>query len=84
DVTCVLLHFKFAGDFKQYFTREVSVEGRLAETKRRHLQYLTALDSFSSGESLDSDISVAYQSSQQLVELGLIKTTDEFDAQNKE
>ncbi|NRA13227.1 MAG: glycosyltransferase family 2 protein, partial [Crocinitomicaceae bacterium] len=84
DVTCVLLHFKFAGDFKQCFAQEASVEGRLPYCKRRHMDYLIALENFSSGESLGSDVSVAYQSSQQLVELELIKTTDDFDAMNFE
>ena len=79
NVTCVLLHFKFAGDFENYFNEELINQTRGAECKRRHWGYLNTIEQFDDNANFISENTQAYNSSKQLIELGLISTTKEFE-----
>lgn len=80
DVTGVLLHYKLAGDFEREFARDLVVNTRMPNCKRRHWGYIQALQNLTPEDSLEGEHAVSYQSSQQLVDLGLIKTSSDFEA----
>ena len=79
DVTCVLLHFKFAGDFRSSFEQDLVENNRRAGCIRRHQSYLNALKDLSLEDSVKNNFTESYRSSQQLVDMGIITTTDEFN-----
>lgn len=80
DVSAVLLHYKLAGDFKENFANDLVENTRIARCKMRHWRYIEALKGLSEDDSFVHDNTVSYQSSQQLVELGILKTSPNFEA----
>jgi len=80
DVTGVLLHFKLAGDFTLNFAQDLVANNRLAHCKRRHWNYSQTLKMFPQDKPFFTDTTVSYHSSSQLVDIGLIKTSGEFEA----
>ncbi len=80
DISGVLLHFKLAGDFEESFKRELEVNTRSPACKRRHWGYLRAIDNFGDDESFLTEHSVKFESSQQLLELELISSSEEFES----
>jgi glycosyltransferase involved in cell wall biosynthesis len=74
DVTGVLLHFKFLEDFSARVTIEVGRKEHW-QSASEYRRYLTKLK-HGPGLSFHYDGSVAYQDSQQLVRLGLMREDD--------
>lgn len=81
DVTGVLLHFKLAGDFKKAFATDLTDNTRMPQCKRRHWGYLQSMDNLKAETDNSNKKVVLYDSSQQLVELGLIKTSTDFETE---
>ncbi len=79
DVTGVLLHFKLAGDFENAFANDLVVNTRMPQCKRRHWGYLQSLHKLAPENCNNSENAVSYRSSQQLLDLGLIKTSADFE-----
>ncbi|NPD47866.1 glycosyltransferase family 2 protein [Lentimicrobium sp. S6] len=79
DVSGVLLHYKLAGDFKKTFANDLTDNTRMPQCKRRHWGYLKSMDNLKTENDNISKKAVYYQSSQQLVKLGLIKTSEDFE-----
>jgi hypothetical protein len=80
DVSGVFLHYKLAGDFKETFTNDLTENTRIARCRMRHWRYIEALDELPEDESFIRDSTVSYQSSQQLMDLGILKTSPAFEA----
>jgi|GEM_PF-1005512 len=76
DVTGVLLHYKLVGNYKQIFSQDMELNMRTPKCRRRHWAYLQEADATSPDR--DTENVVHYKSSQQLVDLGLIHTSEEF------
>lgn len=78
DISGVLLHCKFVGNFQHYVETHVdSKEHVLASLEYRH--YLDWCNNLDPKISLLSDKSVHYQDSSQLLELGLLRTSVAFE-----
>jgi hypothetical protein len=69
-VTGVLLHFKVAGELSQWDQRGIG--DRMPLCTRRHLQYARELAALDADVSLIGPATVRYETSRQLIELGLI------------
>jgi len=82
DVGGVLLHYKLAGDFKETFTNDLTDNTRIARCKMRHWRYIEALEELPEDASFIHYSTVSYESSQQLVDLGILNTTPAFEAGN--
>jgi len=80
DVTGVFLHFKLAGDFEETFVNDLTDNSRIARCQMRHWKYIEALKDLPEGESFVSEQTVSFQSSQQLVDLGILNTSASFEA----
>ncbi len=79
DVTCALLHFKLAGDFRATFEQDVRNNHRRPHCTRRHLAYLAALDRLSTAHpDLTDGTTVRYRSTRTLVEHGIISAPRGF------
>lgn len=72
DVTCVLLHFKMAGEYASYFSNEVANKGRGSHCNRRHANYLEKLMDFEVYKATCPDKFTRFESSNQLLKLGLL------------
>lgn len=79
DVSGVLLHYKLSGDFKNTFAADLTNNTRMPQCKRRHWGYLKSMDNLKAENDNSNEKAVLYQSSQQLVKLGLIKTSVDFE-----
>jgi hypothetical protein len=75
DVTAVLLHYKMAGDTNQIFSQDLELNNRMPRCRRRHWAYLQQNPK---NMIAVSENTIHYKSSQQLIELGLINTSEEF------
>ena len=80
DITGVLLHFKLAGDFKHTLAQDSIINNRMPHCKSRHLQYAQAFQNLTSNTSYIGENTHAYESSEQLLGLGLIQTSSEFES----
>lgn len=80
NISSCLLHFKFIGDFYQKSFNEVQRKEHWAggiEYKRYAQFYDTIIDE--NFDFTDLEKTTKYQNSKQLIDLGLIKTSDEWD-----
>lgn len=75
DVTCALLHFKMAGEYGSYFSYEVANKGRGSHCNRRHAVYLEKLAEFEAYKDTHKDKFTRFESSDQLLKLGLLTTS---------
>jgi hypothetical protein len=82
DVSGVLLHYKLAGNFKETFTNDLAENARIANCRMRHWRYIEALNELPEEESFIHDSTLSYRSSQQLIDLGILKTSPSFEAGN--
>jgi hypothetical protein len=80
DVTGLSRLFKLAGDFEHALKQELVANTRVSSCKRRHWGYLQALEELPTGESFVDAHAVPYLSSQQLLDLDIIKTATDFEA----
>lgn len=78
DVTGILLHFKLAGNYRETFLADAGENTRIPECKRRHAAYAKGLSQWGDRPQLSSDATLRYSSSEQLLELGLLKSSPEF------
>lgn len=78
DITTAVLHFKFIGDAQSYFQTELKRKQH-ADGALRYRQYEQWFDKQQGFEINKLAKTTKYQNSQQLVELGLIKTSDAWD-----
>lgn len=78
DVTCALLHFKLAGDYASYFSNEVASKGRGKSCNRRHTTYLEKLTDFEIYKETHKDKFTRFESSGQLLKLGLLTTSPDL------
>ena len=76
DVTGVLLHFKMAGSAEEWSLSGIG--DRNPGCVRRHLSYVNAVQSSDEDTSFMSEATVRYESSRQLVSLGLSQCPDDF------
>jgi tetratricopeptide (TPR) repeat protein len=76
DVTGVLLHFKMAGDLAQGSLSGIG--SRSPMNIRRHLGYSKELQAMDEGRAFVGASTVRYESSRQLVAIGLIECPDDF------
>ena len=74
----VLLHFKLAGDFKEIFKADLANNTRIPGCKIRHQKYLQAMEAGHPFDNLDPQQVIQFESSTQLLDLGLIQTNKEF------
>ncbi len=78
DVSGVLLHFKFAGDFKSNLESDLKNNTRIPHCNMRHRSYLENLNSLEPGFLRANESLERYKSSEQLVRLGVIQKTADF------
>lgn len=76
DVSAVLLHYKFVGDFAQYVKAVVKAESFWMDS-REYKQYLRAIE-VHPGLSLYSETASELQAVEQLVEQGFLIASDSF------
>ena len=76
DVTGVLLHFKMAGSADQWSLSGIG--DRNPGCVRRHLSYANEIQSLDEDVSFINAATVRYESSRQLVSLGLVQCPDDF------
>jgi len=74
DVTAVLMHYKMAGDFTAHLASEIERKKRAAPCLQRHIKYMDVYKSLDKRELLNDRSTVRFHSSEQLIELGLIKS----------
>ena len=77
DVTGVVLHYKFVGDIEQKIDTEIQRKEYGGGAYKYH-QYQNYFSNLSNTQSFLSECSVKYQSSNQLNELNLIKTSPDY------
>lgn len=78
DITAVLLHFKMAGGLDKQFIAESTFRNRQPHCQRRHLDYGKTLQGLDENRALTNNLTERYQSSLQLVRLGLIQCPKNF------
>ncbi len=78
DVTAVLLHYKMAGDFTGHVSIRIARKSLSPGCVRRHVQYAHSLKEQGEGFSPYNTLSKRYESSDQLVKLGLINCPEGF------
>ena len=81
DVTAVLLHYKLAGDYRGRFREDLAGDTRMPHCKRRHLAYVTQLERLGGRHSFRNERTLAFESSAQLLDLGLIRSSADFSPQ---
>ncbi len=79
DVTGVLLHYKLASDLGKRSLEEFSQKNRVHFCNQRHLNYKNILDKLGDNHTLVNPLTLRYESSDQLVKLGLMTKPDDFD-----
>ncbi len=79
DVTGVLLHYKLMSDLGQRSLEESKNQSRRQFCNRRHINYKNVLDKLGNNYDLINPLTLRYESSQQLVELGLMSKPEDFD-----
>lgn len=84
DVSGAVLHFKLAGNFDEYLSSEITQSTRSMGCKVRHLTYQRWLEKFMTSSEKKLERLTRFKSSQQLVELGLIRTSKNFELQSKD
>lgn len=77
DVTGALLHFKMAGNYKQIFSQDLELNNRMPRCRRRHWAYLQQSTSTPNADAVNEHTK-RFTSSRQLVDLGLINTSEAF------
>jgi len=79
DVTGVLLHYKLMSDLGQRSLEESRLKSRMHFCNQRHLNYKNVLDKLGDNYDLLNPLTIRYESSEQLVELGLMSKPEDFD-----
>ena len=79
DMTGVLLHYKLMSDLGQRSLEESEQKNRKYFCNHRHLNYTHVLKKLGDDYSLLNPLTVRYESSEQLVELGLMSKPEDFD-----
>lgn len=78
DVSGAMLHFKLAGAYGEAFEADVDSNTRMPYCKQRHAAYARCLEDHDGKIPFVDGNAVRYESSVQLLELGLLHAPDEF------
>ncbi len=77
DVSCVLLHFKFLGDYAARIAEEIS-RGEHAAGGRQYIMYREGMEAEGPEMSVVADVTERYTGSAQLIDLGLMDEPEAY------